>query len=325
LVSTPLPAACQDAVVTPFACSRQLLCDAAFYELPEVHAALPRVLLTELRAAHHAVVSAAGFAAVIQLVATAEEGDTAGLCAAALGTPPVAAPALREAATRALRIVVLLRWVPPAYLAASTVMADVLSELCRLEKVLVCALACATDCCALMCETLRALRAAATALLAAAAEPVAHWSTAAQLEWSLGSLQLLCSSASSAFRGSLNWRSFESAAVQTGAMLQQLLQAQPAVSARKTAKTREAVVAAVLQFCSDLDGAAARYAASSATVAKAAPCFLPRVVVLQQPRASQVRRRKPRPAFVLMHPDSWFWCRLSRLHRRARTCARSCP
>jgi hypothetical protein len=305
--------------ITLQACSRQLFADAAFYELAEVRHALPGVLLAELGAAQQRIARACGSKAcqqrVDQLLAQTESGDTAGLLAASqenAGDERAApAPGVREAVSQSLELVALLGWIPPPYF-MPPLLWQVVNELTRMERLLLCALSTSVpDCYSQACDTLRVLRTVLARLLAAGGTDVTcKWSGDAHVKWLLGSLHVLAVLASGAHVETdvdARWQQFEASAVQSGALLGQLLRSMAGLPAHKL----EAVLSAVYAFCHDLPALASACAAAEPLDAKPTSRFVPRTVALQQ-RSPKVKARvhaaRARPtrahADARAHPSS---------------------
>jgi hypothetical protein len=283
--------------ITPYGCSRQLLGDASFYELAAVRAALPRVLLAELRAAQEQL-TRAGSAASSQRVEKLMADIGAGALPDMLAAPQHSAKdsarmpcggdvaAVTLAVSRLLRLVALVGWIPAPYFAPSELQ-QLVAQLLQLEQRVVCTMVTQVpDDYRLTCNTLRIMRTVVAGLLAAAAEPAPEWSSEPQVKWVLHSLHVLASAhAESADADSSLSCDFTAAAVKSGALLGQLLQCMLADRATGSdARAGERVLAAVTHFCSDMPALAVTCAAAVVPSYTKQPLtrLLPRTVAMQR-------------------------------------------
>ncbi len=291
-------------LITPRACSLQLLGDAELYELASMRGTMPDVLLAELLAAQRLLTDAYRRSSArqrIDALLVDQRCDVPGLLAASQQRTgdrgmPSAAEGLDSAtwlaAAHLTRLVRLLGCMPPLYF-ATPLAQQLLAQLLRTEQLLLCVAAVAADQPSrLACEAVLAVRTSFASLLAGAAELTAQWAGTEPVTWFLSSLDVLSALAGNALEGHAAQGSLpevEAAARQTGVLLAQLLQNHAArVQSCGNGSEVDAMLAAVHLFCGNLAAIAA--SSSPAThSAKPADAFVPRTVALQQLPKSKAR------------------------------------
>ena len=275
--------------ITATESSRQLLSCASFYELPNVRAVLPKVLVAQLVDAQDLLMSVAGgsFDSLFSHIEAADMHPCL-VAANALATAKhAAANAANDADAAASAIfaqVRVLSWIPAEYFATLSELPALLTALCRLDKVLIAAVLCgAVRQGADATLSVSVLRQVVTRLVAISDKAVLAWIAETQIQWLARSLDLLVLAT-----GAVQHREVEPVALATGALLGQLS------SGVSGGVTVPMVLAAVAAACSDLRDLAVS-CASHTSPAEEASAFLPRTVQLQQ------QQRRAPPHHTLAH------------------------
>ena len=280
--------------ITATASSWQLLSCASFYELPNVRAVLPKVLVAQLVAAQDRLTSVAGssFGSIFSRMEAADMQP----CITAANALAVAKPATSNAAnadadaaaSATFALVRVLSWIPAEYFATLSELSALLTALCRLDKVLIAAVLCgAVRCGADACHSVSVLRQVVTRLVAVSDKTVLAWTAETQIQWLARSLDVLVLATQP--RGTVQHPEVEAVALATGALLGQLS------NGASRGASVPMVLAAVAAACSDLRDLAVS-CASHVLPAEEASAFLPRTVQLLQ----RQQRRLP-PPHTLSH------------------------
>ena len=264
--------------ITATASSRQLLSCASFYELPNVRAVLPKVLVAQLVAAQDRLTDVASDA-FGSLFSRIEAADMQ-LCMKAAYKLAASKPAVAKADTAASAVFALVRlvsWIPAEYFATLPELSALLTTLCRLDKVLIAAVLCgAVGSRVDTSNSISVLRQIVTRLTAVSEKLVQAWTGETQILWLARSLDVLVLAAEPL--GLVQQPECEAVALATGALLAQLS------DGASGGASVPMVLAAVAAACSDLHDLAV-VCASHVSPTEEASAFLPRTVQQQLRRA----------------------------------------
>ena len=272
--------------ITATASSRQLLSCASFYELPNVRAVFPKVLVAQLVAAQDQLTAVAGgsFDSLFSRVEAADMGSCTKAANALVAAKPAAAKA-DSAASNIFALVRVLSWIPAEYFATLSELSALLRTLCRLDKVLIAAVLCgAVRCSADINHSISVLRQVVTRLTAVSEREERAWTADTQIKWLAQSVDVLVLAAKAC---GVQQPECETVALATGALLGQLS------NCATGGASVPVILAAVAAGCSDLRDLAL-LCASHTPLSEDPSAFLPRTVQLQQ------QRRAP-PPHTLAH------------------------
>ena len=273
--------------ITATASSRQLLSCASFYELPNVRAVFPKVLVAQLVAAQDQLTAVAGgsFDSLFSRIEAADMGSCTKAANALVAAKPAAAKA-DSAASNIFALVRVLSWIPAEYFATLSELSALLTTLCRLDKVLIAAVLCgAVRCSADTNHSISVLRQVVTRLTAVSERVERAWTADTQIQWLAQSVDVLVLAAKAC---GVQQPECETVALATGALLGQLS------NCATGGASVPVILAAVAAGCSDLRDLAL-LCASHTPLSEDPSAFLPRTVQLQQ------QQRRAPPPHTLAH------------------------